>query len=42
MRARLAICLGLAALLAGGGQSSAAPFRAQVHLAPVGKTRIAW
>lgn len=43
MRARLAICLGLAALLAGCGQSSAdEPFRAQVHLTPVGKTRIAW
>ncbi len=42
MRARLAICLGLAALLAGCGQSSAAAFRAQVHITPVGKTRIAW
>jgi pimeloyl-ACP methyl ester carboxylesterase len=42
MRARLAICLGLAALLAGCGQSSAEPFRAQVHVTQVGKTRIAW
>ena len=42
MRVRLAICLGLAALLAGCGQSSAQPFRAQVHVTPVGKTRIAW
>jgi pimeloyl-ACP methyl ester carboxylesterase len=42
MRARLAICLSLAALLAGCGQSSAQPFRALVHVTPVGKTRIAW
>lgn len=42
MRARLAICLGLAALLIGCGQASAQPFRAQVHVTPVGKTRIAW
>jgi pimeloyl-ACP methyl ester carboxylesterase len=42
MRVRLAICLCLAALLAGCGQSSAEPFRAQVHVAPAGKTRIAW
>jgi pimeloyl-ACP methyl ester carboxylesterase len=42
MRARLAICLGLAALLAGCGQSSAQPFRAKVHVTPVAKTRIAW
>jgi pimeloyl-ACP methyl ester carboxylesterase len=42
MRVRLAICLGLAVLLAGCGQSSAEPFRAQVHVVPVGKTRIAW
>lgn len=42
MRALLAICLGLAALLAGCGQSSAQPFRAQVQVTPVGKTRIAW
>jgi len=42
MRARLAICLGLAALLSGCGQSAAQPFRAQVHVTSVGKTRIAW
>jgi pimeloyl-ACP methyl ester carboxylesterase len=42
MRARLAICLGLAALFAGCGQSSAQPFRARVHVTPVGGTRIAW
>ncbi len=42
MRVRLAICLGLAALLVGCGQSSAQPFRARVHVTPVGKTRIAW
>jgi pimeloyl-ACP methyl ester carboxylesterase len=42
MRVRLAICLGLAALLAGCGQSSAEPFRARVHVTPVGTTRIAW
>lgn len=43
MKVRLAICLGLAALLVGCGQSSAAgPFRAQVHVTPVGKTTIAW
>ncbi|HEX4463815.1 MAG TPA: alpha/beta hydrolase [Solirubrobacterales bacterium] len=42
MKVRLAICLGLAALLAGCGQSSAEPFRAHVHVTPVGKTMIAW
>jgi len=42
MRVRLAICLGLVALLAGCGESSADPFRAQVHVTPVGGTRIAW
>lgn len=42
MRVRLAICLGLAALLAGCGKSSAEPFRAQVHVTPVGKTKVAW
>lgn len=42
MRVRSAICLGLVALLVGCGQSSAEPFRAQVHVTPVGKTRIAW
>jgi pimeloyl-ACP methyl ester carboxylesterase len=42
MRVRLAICLGLAAFLAGCGQSSAQSFRAHVQVTPVGKTRIAW
>jgi pimeloyl-ACP methyl ester carboxylesterase len=42
MKARLAICLGLAALFAGCGQSSARPFRAQVHVTPVAHTKIAW
>jgi pimeloyl-ACP methyl ester carboxylesterase len=42
MRVRLAICLSLAPLLAGCGQSSAQPFQAQVHLTPVGHSRIAW
>jgi pimeloyl-ACP methyl ester carboxylesterase len=42
MRVRLAICFGLAALLIGCGQSSAQPFQAQVHVTPVGETRIAW
>jgi pimeloyl-ACP methyl ester carboxylesterase len=42
MRDRLAICLGLAALLVGCGQSSAEPFRAQVHVTAVGKTGVAW
>lgn len=42
MRAHLAICLSLAALLAGCAQSSAHPFRADVHMAAVGRTRIAW
>jgi pimeloyl-ACP methyl ester carboxylesterase len=42
MRVRLAICLGLAALLAGCGQSAAQPFRAQVHVTAVGETKIAW
>jgi pimeloyl-ACP methyl ester carboxylesterase len=42
MRARLAICLSLAALFAGCAQSSAHPFRADVHVASVGRTRIAW
>ncbi len=41
MKARLAICLGLA-LFAGCGQSSAQPFRAEVHVVPVAHTRIAW
>jgi pimeloyl-ACP methyl ester carboxylesterase len=42
MKARLAICLCLAALLAGCGGGSSGPFRAKVHVAPVGHTRIAW
>jgi pimeloyl-ACP methyl ester carboxylesterase len=42
MKARLAICLGLAALFAGCGQSSARPFRADVHISPIAHTRIAW
>jgi pimeloyl-ACP methyl ester carboxylesterase len=42
MRVRLAICLGLAAVLAGCGQSSAQPFRAQVHVTPVAGTTVAW
>lgn len=43
MKARLAVfCLGFAVLLAGCGQSSARAFRARVHVAPVGHTRIAW
>ena len=32
----------LAVLLAGCGQNAAEPFRASVHITPVGKTRIAW
>jgi len=42
MRVRFAICLGLAALFAGCGQSAAEPFRAQVRFAHAGQTRIAW
>jgi pimeloyl-ACP methyl ester carboxylesterase len=42
MSARLAICLGLAALLAGCGHSSAEPFRAQVRFVRADHTRIAW
>jgi pimeloyl-ACP methyl ester carboxylesterase len=42
MKARLAICLGLAALFAGCGHSSAEPFRAQVRFAHAAQTRIAW
>lgn len=42
MKARTAICLGLAAFLAGCGHSSAEPFRAQVRFARAGHTRIAW
>ena len=42
MKARVAICLCIAALFAGCGQSSAQPFRAEVHVALVAHTRIAW
>jgi pimeloyl-ACP methyl ester carboxylesterase len=42
MKARLAVCLGLVALFTGCGQSSARPFRAEVHVSPVAHTRIAW
>lgn len=42
MRARLAVCLCLAAVLAGCGQGSAQAFRAHVRFARVGHTRIAW
>jgi pimeloyl-ACP methyl ester carboxylesterase len=41
-RARLAICLCLAALLAGCGQGSARAFRADVHVVRAAHTRIAW
>jgi pimeloyl-ACP methyl ester carboxylesterase len=42
MRARLAICLCFAVLLAGCGQSAAQPFRARVHVARAAHTKIAW
>jgi len=42
MRVRLAVCLGLAALFAGCGHSSATPFRAQVRFVRADRTRIAW
>jgi len=42
MRARLVICFGLAALLAGCGQSSAKPFQADVRVARAAGTQIAW
>lgn len=42
MRARLAICLGLAALFAGCGHSTAEPFRAQVRFVRADDTKIAW
>ena len=42
MRRRLAICLALAALCAGCGESSARPFRAQVHFAQAAHAKIAW
>ena len=42
MRALRWTCLPLAVLLASCGSSSAQPFRAEVHVAPVGHTKIAW
>ena len=42
MRARLWICLSLAALSLGCARASASPFRAEVHVAHLPDTRIAW
>ncbi len=42
MSVRLAICVGLAALLGGCGHGSRQPFRAEVHRARVANTEIAW
>lgn len=42
MGARGLICAGLLALLAGCGHGGQAPFRAEVHVAPIGGTKIAW
>lgn len=42
MRTRLALCLCLAFLLAGCGESAAKPFHAQVRFAAAAHTRIAW
>ena len=42
MRVRLAICLSLAAAVAGCGNDSQQSFTAQVHTARVATTRIAW
>ncbi|MFL5901153.1 MAG: alpha/beta fold hydrolase [Solirubrobacterales bacterium] len=42
MKARLVICLGLAALFVGCGRSSAEPFQAQVRFTRAAHTRIAW
>jgi len=42
MKARLAICLGLATLFAGCGHSSAETFRAQVRFVRADQTKIAW
>lgn len=42
MKVRAAICLCLAALLGGCGQSSAEQFRAEVHFARAAHTRVAW
>ncbi len=41
MRIRLSTCLALAALVAGCG-GSPHPFKARVHVVPVGHTKIAW
>lgn len=42
MSVRLAVCLGLAALLGGCGDGSRQPFRAEVHRARLADTEIAW
>lgn len=42
MRALRWACLPLAVLLASCGSSSAQPFRAEVHVAPAGQTKVAW
>ena len=42
MRALRWACLPLAIVLVGCGSSAARPFRADVHVSPVGHTRIAW
>lgn len=42
MRTRLALCLSLAVLVAGCGESAAKPFHAQVRFAAVAHARIAW
>jgi pimeloyl-ACP methyl ester carboxylesterase len=42
MKVRLAVCLALVAMLFGCGLGSAQAFQAQVRLASVGNTRIAW
>jgi pimeloyl-ACP methyl ester carboxylesterase len=42
MRTRLWICLCLATLLLGCTQASASPFRAEVHVASLPHTRVAW
>jgi pimeloyl-ACP methyl ester carboxylesterase len=42
MKRRLAICLGVTALLLGSGQAPARAFQAEVHLAHVAGTRVAW
>lgn len=42
MRTRLALCLSLAVLVAGCGESAAKPFHAKVRFAAAAHTRIAW